>query len=364
MNAMTPLTFHRFPNLPAEIRLMIWKIAADVHRIVTVDHNYETGAEVTRSLVQEDIPALLGVCAESRQLALKKYQSVFKPQPLKYAWVYTGSPKSFDLRQILKSLGLVQRGTIVTMPKVIAEYMNDHADEAEKFKNFGVLREADPDVISPQWYCPKDDVLFVKAPEIYWRYTDKLWSPWRREARHVRNVAFELDRFIRVHNTSYGSKRCWNNRILRKINSSNPAIRFDRFSKGVLESVTLLLLEDVEVITIRLDTTGLLKPDEWSYSLDLASQDFKEQMGVWWSGVTWRVTLGSKEGDGLWDRAATWKPNNQLWEQDKREIIAAKEEVALLWHIAERSGSFQPVAGRTATLVPNGDGSTYLGPSM
>ena len=359
-----PLSFTKFPGLPPEIRLMVWELLLPDRRIVSIDQNYSLGTPITRKLIHEERPLLLSVCRESRQLILKKYQSVFKPPtPSRFLWQYTGSPKSIDLRENLKTLGLVQRGTIRTMPQVITEYMNAYPDEAEKFKNFGTHKDMNDDVICPQWYNPKYDVLFLKTPHRFWRYDKRLWCPWRHEASEVRDLAFELDRLIRVH-PSYGRKRAWTNRILRRPGSNNPEIRFDRLSKGVLESVALILKEDCEVIMIRLDETGKLKPDEWSFSLDVESQEFKEQMDTSWSGVTWKVTLGKKEGVGLWSRAAAWKVDNRLWEQDKREICKDKEGVMLLWHIAERSRFFVPTPGRKVQLLPGSDGKTWLGPCV
>jgi hypothetical protein len=217
MNETNPVTFPRFLHLPSEIRLIIWEIATDARRIITIDHNYPSDTAITRRLVREGVPVLLSVCHESKQFALKKYQSVFTPpQPSKARWVYTGSPKSVDLRKVLRSLSLAQRGTVVTMPRAITKYMNAHEEEAEKFKDFGTRRDPCPRVVYPQWYSPKDDVLLLKAPDQYWRYTDDLWCPAKSKPDrvHAKNIAFELDRLVRVER-AYGGPRGWNNRILR-----------------------------------------------------------------------------------------------------------------------------------------------------
>ena len=341
---------------------MIWELLLPERRIVTIDQNYTAVTAITRKLIHEDRPILLSVCREARSLVLKRYQSVFKPPtPPLYSWQYTGSPKSIDLRANLKKLGLVQRGTIKTMPEVITEYMNTHPDEAEKFKDFGEHKDMNDDVICPQWYNAKHDVMLLKTPHRFWRYDRRLWCPWRSEASQVRHLAFELDRLIRVH-PSYGRKRAWTNRILRRPGSNNPEIRFDRLGKGVLESVSLILKEDCEVVIIRFDETGQLRPDEWSFTLDVESQEFKEQMGDSWSAVTWQVRLGKTKDQGLWNRAAQWKVDNRLWEQDKREICKERAGVMLIWHIAERSRFFVPTPGRKAQLLPNSDGKTWLGP--
>jgi hypothetical protein len=359
-----PLTFTKFPDLPPEIRLMIWECLLPDRRVVQIDQNYPAGTLITRKLIREDRPLLLSVCKEARLLGLKKYQSVFgATAPPRYIWEYTGSPKSVDLRANLKSLGLVQKGTIKSMPLVITEYMNAHPDEIEKFQRFGTRQDMSNDVISPQWFSPQHDVLLLKAPRRLWTYHKTLWCPWRREATEIQHLAFELDHLVRVH-PSYGRKRAWTNRILRRPGSSNSGIRFDPLRDGDLQSITLLLLEDREVITIRLDETGKLKPEEWSYYLDVDSTEFTEQMSSSWSGVTWRVFLGKKERVGLWERAASWKVDNKHWEQDKREICKEKDGVMLVWHLAERCRRFVATPGRKAQLLPNGDGNTYLGPCL
>ena len=83
---------------------------------------------------------------------------------------------------------------------------------------------------------------------------------------------------------------------------SNPtaAIRFKILCIAELETVTLILKRDREVLTIRLDDTCRLKPGEWTFELDLDSKEFKQQMGDDWSGVTWRVILSKKSGVSLW----------------------------------------------------------------
>lgn len=355
-------SFTLFPKLPPEIRFMVWELLLPDRRIVEIDQNYLSIEDITRKLIKEDPPMLLGICKETRDLIHKKYQTVFQvPSPAKFVWEYAGSPRSADLRALLKKLHLPQKGTIKSMPPVITQYMNAHPNNIEEFKEFGVQKDAS--LITPQWYSPIDDVLLIKTPQRNWRYEQRLWSPWRLEASQVRHIAFDLDRLIRFH-PSFGKKRAWSNRILRRPGSSAPDIRFERLRKGVLESITLLLLDDCEVIKIRFDETAVLKPTEWAFSLDTSSTDFKEQMGTSWTNVTWNVTLGKPNGVGLWDRAATWNVDNILWEHDKRELCRNKDEITLLWHLAERSRHSYMHPRRRARLVQGGDGMTYLGPVL
>ena len=82
------------------------------------------------------------------------------------------------------------------------------------------------------------------------------------------------------------------------------------------------------------------------------------------SSDLWKVTLGKREGVGLWDRASTWHVDNLLWEHDKRELCKDKDEIPLLWHLADRYRHFVLDPTRKARLLPGGDGKTYLGPSL
>jgi hypothetical protein len=171
------------------------------------------------------------------------------------------SPKSVSLRQTLKTLRLPQRGTIVSMPKVIAEYMNAHPEKASEFTRFGTKsKEVFLRPITPLWYYPKNDVLLIKAPSQPWgRNLDQLWRPYGSAALKIRHIAFELDHFTHHgfigFRNSHSYNRSFTNRLLRLENKEHP-IRFRNLANGDLETVTLVLKVDREVITIRLDDTG------------------------------------------------------------------------------------------------------------
>lgn len=166
------------------------------------------------------------------------------------------SVKSVYLRQTLKALRLPQKGTVASMPKVIAEYMNTHQDKAEKYKDFGTKgKKVFIGPITPLWYNPKSDALLINAPSRPWaRNLNQLWRPYGNAALKIRHLAIELDHFHQ-QTPSRSWKRTFTNRILRRDNKKNP-IRFRTLATGDLETVTLLLKEDCEVITIRLDDTG------------------------------------------------------------------------------------------------------------
>jgi hypothetical protein len=149
-----------------------------------------------------------------------------------------------------------------------------------------------------------------------------------------------------------------------------------------LKSLSILLGDACEAVTLEVDQKGLLAKGEWAFSLDTESDEFKAEMGPRWAGVTWRILL-AKDGElNLWQLAKAvsyflspplclfaniltkqWKPDALLWEQDKREICNTNQEVKMMWHIAERVRHYHPTAGRTAELLKGGDGKIYLGPS-
>jgi hypothetical protein len=308
---------------------------------------------------------LLDVCKESRAITIKNYQALFKaPPPPPLIWRYNGSPKSVDLREHLKRLGLRQTGTVESMPRVLASYMNENPTEIAKFQWFGELKEGPPShLLCPRWFNPAKDTLLLNTPDKYWRYDRMLWSPFRSETLQIRFIAFELDHFFRIH-PSHGKKRSWNNRILRRPGSISPPIRFDRLADGSLECIALICKEDCEVITIQLDETGKLAPDQWAYQYDTKCQEHKERFTDHkWSNVTWRVFLGKRPGVKLWDRAAAWKLDNTIWQREKRKLLLVHPDVYIEWHLAQRFHvPPPPQLPVEPTLLPGGDGATWLGP--
>lgn len=72
----TPERFHDFLKLPYEIRQQIWKIVAEERRTVVVKANLP-GNHSIRLSSSSPPPAMLHVCAESREVALKYYTLAF-----------------------------------------------------------------------------------------------------------------------------------------------------------------------------------------------------------------------------------------------------------------------------------------------
>lgn len=106
-----------------------------------------------------------------------------------------------------------------------------------------------------------------------------------------------------------------------------------------------------------------MKPEQWAFEVDTNSEEFKDQMGPYWSGVTWNVYLGKEEGVALWDRLATWKWNYVLWEQDKERCFSASNYP--IWYLTSqyRCPGFRVTPGRKTPLLVQGLGEkTFFGP--
>lgn len=99
---------------------------------------------------------------------------------------------------------------------------------------------------------------------------------------------------------------------------------------------------------------------EWSYSLDMESQQFREEMGHRWANVTWRVTVPHS-----WN---LWKPIIEYWFQEKSELCKDHSDIGDNWHEVNRPRmrSFRNdhprLPDRLPTPVEDGDGCTYVGP--
>jgi hypothetical protein len=87
-----------------------------------------------------------------------------------------------------------------------------------------------------------------------------------------------------------------------------------------------------------MDDTDTLQDGQWSFSLDLNNEDFKEQMGASFTGVTWQVTLAKKDDDSLWRLAKTWRPLHSAWEAQKRRLMPGKSSENHAWYDAQHRG--------------------------
>ena len=72
-----PQVFHHFPDLPQELRNLVWGLAYSPQKIHIYQENLEYLVDSPRRYVEySDVPSALHVCKESRYLALKFYQLV------------------------------------------------------------------------------------------------------------------------------------------------------------------------------------------------------------------------------------------------------------------------------------------------
>lgn len=58
-----------------------------------------------------------------------------------------------------------------------------------------------------------------------------------------------------------------------------------------LKTLTLVMLHDWEVLKITIDKKGVLAEGQWSFAVDTKSEEFKKEMGINWSGLTWNIVL-------------------------------------------------------------------------
>lgn len=131
-----------------------------------------------------------------------------------------------------------------------------------------------------------------------------------------------------------------------------------------LQQLVFFCCRNRELISIVADQTGLLETGQWTFSLHLGSDQFKEVQNNW-SGVTWRVVLGSEEGKNLWQLAIERKPSMIRWRYQMAEIYKENPGFPTLWysycHI--RIAHVNPNT-MELELIEGGDGKTYLGPSV
>lgn len=94
-----------------------------------------------------------------------------------------------------------------------------------------------------------------------------------------------------------------------------------------LESVMFLLLGSCEVVTKKLDSKNLLKAyHHFALSLDVHSEEFKNDMGSSWSGVTLNVLLRNSEGMSFRQRMLGWVLYHIYWNWHKKYIFKGNKK--------------------------------------
>lgn len=72
---------------------------------------------------------------------------------------------------------------------------------------------------------------------------------------------------------------------------------------AALKSLSILVADACEVLTLEVDRTGLLAKGEWAFRLDTEDEHFKTEMGPRWAAVTWRIFLAKDDDLNLWQLA-------------------------------------------------------------
>lgn len=127
-------TFHLFPNLPREIRQIIWELALLEPRIVEVDY-YTASNGSQRYPSKSVVPAPLHVCSFSREIGLRHYER-FMP-----LGVWTGTYVNWDHDYISPIWSMVQFSNHIG---AITEWITE-SDLTEKTRHV-LLRPS-----SPEW---------------------------------------------------------------------------------------------------------------------------------------------------------------------------------------------------------------------
>lgn len=323
-------TFPKFRDLPAELRRDIWKQALP-SRIVAI--NYQKN-DFNANPIQQTLPVLLRVCRESRETALHLYKS---------------GPPAFDAGNEVR----IRSGSNGAAG---SSRESQHLVEASAFVRIDIqtqsaLRRRGPpgsgplyelrthkSNLYPVWLDMSSDILLFKRGT-FWPPGFKfqlLGSMTRRPSNSLQHIAFDVDwlPFFAGWNNPSHCRRFLLDLILQQMfprwrthwNSSNPVptagylhyLQIDEFDS--VQCITVLLRQRLEVIKIRLDDATLLKPGEWSFSLDTECRDFERHMGEEWSGVVWDVRLGRDNDQCLWKTACKFTPDLNIWLAHKTQI--------------------------------------------
>lgn len=266
-------------------------------RNVIIDPDVEI---ITRkACIKEEGSVLLAINKEARKFAQDKLTSVFAAP--RSRWEYTGRVKATDLRRALQALELPPACCVKNMLKAIMKHMNESVEGTDTF-DFAKYQETSNDIIQPQWFNPKTDVLvyrYSSDPKLQ-SNDSLLWGPWRRgEAKKIQHLAFSVDA-LNTAARHYEGQSLWTRNGLKKsMLSSKP-------DANALEYVSVLVSDACEVLTFEVDREDLLKPGEWSFRLDTEDDRFRAEMGPRWASVVWRITLAKDE------------PKSTLWQLVKK----------------------------------------------
>lgn len=372
-------TFTLFNRLPLEIRRMIWLLSMPT-RIVKVDHGvknhpklplpWSSGTmrvgnnwtvvhdsdfdlQATRQNIRETYPALLSVCVESRRETKALYRSAFpEPKIGPSAWHLDCVKKVNLVWNVAKHL-LPDLDPNTSTPKLaikkIEEFMNTPSNQvkAHDFNTYATNYPKPKQTITPAFFSPEHDILYLRLSGIRGDFLPRLWSPVGK--RHIEKISLLAIQFKHLRNAYSWS---W--------------IDFHPYKclRGVKE-LWLVCTEDEEVIHIKPDPTKCLLQGKWTFSWELDCPISKELSKDKMEPVTWHVTIGctgEENGKTFWELAKAWRPELSVWEMDKQRIMKS-QPVPQKWKDTKRYRYRLPKNVRAPVVVPGGDGHTWLGMS-
>ncbi|CZR54178.1 uncharacterized protein PAC_04061 [Phialocephala subalpina] len=259
-------TFPRFQELPVELRIMIWNLTLDnipKPRVVTVRSPTEPSSpDKTVSTVH----ILLHTCKESRELILPRYTSAFGlPRP---GWEYTGSRMLKGLQKILRKFRLPSY-SIAEAVLPITIHMNEYPAK-KGHERYAIRGKPYPPLSPSLWFDAENDILLFRHA------IKNGWIGWSTVGNNILHPYGDV-----------GECKDWH-----------------------------------EVVIITMDDRGLVRPDQWSFSLEAEPEAFKEtfkEIGKI-PGVIWRVSL-ARDGDrSLCEILQTWNPFGWMWRRYQTEI--------------------------------------------
>jgi len=350
-------TFSPFLRLPTELRILIWKHAAEqpyeLHerRVIRINHDFPPGVSVSRDSIQEELPGLVAACRESREVALRSYTGVFDYSSPK--WILTIGSNMTEIPTIMEALGLPDvsetrpRGGTLLLTSNILVYMNEHRAERDRDPLFSTFGEKIMP-IGPRWFNPDHDIILLKpASDKGYHWAIALWFHFNLEAHQMKHLAFELPH---LYNRIQNLLQC-------RVRLFGPLVA-PLHHLNAVESVTLLYMQANEVVILTRDSQ--LAPETWLFHVDIESLAFKNQMGDNWAGVTWRVKLPHSAGarKHLWRAVECWMPDMRRWEHQKYEICKAESGTSPKWFAVH-----QDLPRELCPLILSYDGKSYIGPT-
>ncbi|CZR54181.1 uncharacterized protein PAC_04064 [Phialocephala subalpina] len=344
-------TFPKFRDLPTELRIDIWKHALPP-RIVSIQYkSYDFYANP----VHQTHPTLLRVCRESRELALRLYK--LRPPTLDAgseagSSLHGAASSRRKAQDVAEASGLVR---IDFVRRGMVEGPNGQGRVPES-------RARNKSNDYPLWLDVSNDVLLFKRGT-FWPTGfnfQLLRTPTASNFLELKHIAFDVDwlpsfAFPPAPAPATG-RRSLLGLILRQLFvgwivhqvprphlgpisiSDLDFIRMKEFSN--VESIAISMRERHEVMKVSLDDTSLLRPNEWSFSLDTQDRTFEQHMGEEWSGIVWDVRLGRDNDQGLWSTACKFTPDLNLWLAQKT-YICKQAQVDRGW-IEPNKYSFTP----------------------